>query len=192
MNNRSRNNPAKGFSLIELTVVSLMTVGMCLALAAVLRMGQRSWQAGQNHMTVSFELRRGINAMSRELAQTQAGLLQVPGAGALPANGNFYNSVQFQVPQDVDGNGNVLDGAGALEWSPNAITYSLGGVDGRQVQRSQGGAVSVLAHGVTALQFRRLTTNPSIVEMRMTVQRGSSMGGFINQADLTTRIRVRN
>ena len=187
-----KNNRVQGFSLFELLVVSLITVGMCLALASVLRMSARSWQAGQNHMTVSFELRRGVNAMSRELAQTQAGLLQVPGVGALPANGNFYNSVQFQVPQDVDGNGNVLNGAGVLEWSPNAITYSLGGLDGRQVQRSQGGAVSVLAHGVTALQFRRLTTNPSIVEMKMTVQKGSATGGFLNQADLTTRIRLRN
>ena len=185
-------NKVRGFSLIELLIVSVMTAGMCLALASVLRMGHRSWQVGRNSMTVSFELRRGLNAMSRELAQTQVGLLQVPGLGSLPADGNFYNSVQFQIPQDVDGNGTVLNGAGALEWSPNAITYSLGGLDGRQVQRTQGGTVSVLAHGVTAPQFRRLTATPSVVEMRMTVQRGTTTGGFLNQASLSTRVRLRN
>ena len=185
-------NRTRGFSLVELLVVSAMTVGMCLTLAYVVRMGLRSWQTTSNRMTVSFELRRGLNAMSRELVQTRASLLQVPGLGSMPADGNFYSGVQFPIPQDVDGDGTVLNGSGVLEWSPNLITYSLGGLDGRQVRRTQGGAVSVLAHGVTSLQFRRLVATPYIVEMRVRVQRGSATGGFINQADLSTQIRLRN
>ena len=182
-------SPVRGFSLIELLLVSGMTAGMCLVLATGLRMGYCSWQVGENSMTVSFELRRGLDAMSRELAQTQVALLKVPGVGPMPADGNFYNSVQFQIPQDVDGNGTVLNAAGALEWSPSTITYSLGG---GHLQRTQGGTVSVLAHGVTALQFRRLAANPSIVEMSMTVQKGNVPGGFVLQAVRSTRIRLRN
>ena len=182
----------RGFSLVEVLVVSVVTAGICLALASVIRMGLRTWQSSENQMTVSFELRRGIQSMTRELAQTRSDQLEVPGLGAMPANGAFYTSVRFRVPQDVDGDGTVLDGAGVLEWSPNQITYSLGGLGGQQVQRTQAAAVATLAHGVTTLRFRRLAATPSIVEMMMTVQRGATRGGYVQQADLSTRVRLRN
>lgn len=181
-----------GFSLVEMLVVSVMVAGMTLAFAAVVRMGLRTWQAKENQMTVSFELRRGIHAMARELAQTRTDQLEVPGLGAMPADGVFYNSVRFRLPEDVNGDGTVLDALGALEWSPNQVSYTLGGLDGRQVQRTQGAASTVLAYGVTGLRFRRMAANPSVVEMSITVQRGATTGGYVQQADLSTRIRLRN
>lgn len=181
----------RGFSLVEVLVVSVMAGVMALAVASVIRMGLRSWQSSENQMTVSFELRRGIHSMARELSQTRSDQLEIPGLGAMPADGVFYNSIRFRIPQDVDLNGTVLDAAGTLEWAPSQITYSLGGINGRQVQRTQG-TVTTLAHGVTVLQFRRLAANPSVVEMTMTVQRGADRGGYVQQADLSTRIRLRN
>ena len=187
-----RHAGSRGFTLVEMMVVSIVVAGMCLVFASVIRMGLKTWQAKENQMTVSFELRRGVHAMARELAQTRSDQLEVPGLGAMPANGNFYNSVRFRVPQDVDGDGTAIDGSGVLEWSPNQVVYALGGADGREIQRTQGAAVSALANGVTALQFRRLAATPSVVEMSVTVQQGATNGGFLNQASLSTRIRLRN
>ena len=183
---------ADGFSLVEVLIVSVMAAGICLVLASVIRMNLRGWQARENQMAVSYELRRGIHAMARELARTRSDQLEVPGVGAMPANGNFYNSLRFRIPQDVDGNGSVLDGAGAVEWSPNQITYALGGSGGLEVRRTQGAAGSTLAYGVTGLRFRRQAATPLVVEMSLTVQKGAVSGGFVQQADLSTRIRLRN
>ena len=187
-----RRAQCRGFTLVEMLVVSVVVAGMCLTFAAVIRMGLRTWQSKENQMTVSFELRRGIHAMARELEQTRSDQLEVPGLGAMPADGNFYSSVRFRVPEDMDGDGTVIDGSGVLEWSPNQVVYALGGAAGQEVQRTQGAAVSTLANGVTALQFRRLAANPSVVEMSVTAQRGTTNGGFLNQASLSTRIRLRN
>ncbi len=181
-----------GFTLVEMLIVSVMASVMALAFAAVMHMGTRTWQSRENQMVLSMELRRGIQSMVRELAQTNTTQLEVPGVGAMPANNTFYNSVRFRIPEDTDGNGSVLDGAGSVEWSANQITYALGGVDGRQIQRTEGGAVTVLANRVTAVQFRRLTATPQILELTMTVQHGNSTGGYLQQANHTTRIRMRN
>lgn len=182
---------AAGFSLMEVLIASAILAGFCLVLASVLRMGQRNLQTSQNSMTVSFELRRGITSMSREMAQTQTGWLEVPAGGPLPADGSWYPGIRFRIPEDLDGNGTVLNAAGLVEWS-NPVSYTLGGLDGRQVQRTQGAQVQVLAHGVTALQFRRQAATPSVVEMNLAVQRGDSTGGYLQQASLSTRIRLRN
>ncbi len=174
-----------GFSLTELLIASVVMVAMVGVLAAVLRVGQRSFQVTQNTMTISYELRRGINLMSRDLAQTQGAQLNIP------ADGNWYNNLSFRIPQDLDANGTVLNGAGVLEWS-NPIQYLLGGVDNQQAQRIQNGNTQVLAHRVTLLRFRRTVANPSIVEVNFQVQRGANLGGFIQQANVTTRVRLRN
>ena len=180
-----------GFSLVELMIASAIVVGMALMLAATFRESQRSWQSRENTMTVSFELRRGVQSMTRELSESSGQWMQVPGVGTFPADGNTYNSIQFRVPEDINGDGAVVDGAGNIEWSA-PITYSLGGNNGQQILRTQGGNVRVLAHGVTVLRFRRLPATPLVFEMNVTVQRGATPGGFLQQSALGTRIRLRN
>ncbi len=123
--------------------------------------------------------------MSRELASTQTGQLSVP------ADGNWYANLTFRVPQDQNGDGTVLDSQGVLEWS-SPITYSLGGLDGRQAQRTQAGVVRILANGVTALGFRRQAATPSVLEINLTVLKGGSTTSFTQQASLGTRVRLRN
>lgn len=182
----------RGFTLVEVLIVCLMASIMALAFAVVLRMGARTWISRENQMTLSLELRRGLQSMVRELAQTGTAQLEVPGVGAMPADNNFYNTVRFRLPEDTDGNGSVLDGTGNVEWSANQIAYALGGVDGQQIQRTQGANVTVLANKVTALQFRRLTATPQILELSLTVQTGGSTGNFLQQVTHTTRVRMRN
>lgn len=175
-----------GFTLVEMMVAATIVALVSGIVVAVLRTGQQSWQVEQARMTVSMELRRGLDAMSRELASSRSG--QIIG---VPADGNWYTSITFRVPQDINGDGSVLDGSGALEWS-NIILYSLGANNGNQVQRIQSGAATVLANGSTSLRFRRQPSTPNVVEISMTVLRGANTGDFTNQGTLGTRVRLRN
>ena len=176
----------RGFSLFELIIVMAIVAGVSGILVATLTISQQSWQVEQARMTVSGELRRGIDSMGRELTSSQAGQLDIP------ADGSWHTSLTFRVPHDNDGNGTVLSSStGALEWS-SPITYSLGGDGGNQVLRTQGVASQVLANGASTLQFRRQAASPAIVEIQVVVQRGNTTGDFPNQGSLVTRIRLRN
>lgn len=176
----------RGFTLVEVLVSMAIVVGICLLLVAVLRMSRQSWQSAESYLAVSSELRRGLDAMSREVTATESGQLSIA------ADGNWYAALTFKIPQDLNEDGTVLDAAGILEWS-NLIAYSLSGTNGTQVVRSQPGLPDrVLANGVTALQFRRVATTPKVVEILLTVQRGTDTGDFPNQASLSTKVRLRN
>ena len=182
---KNSNRVKRGFGLLELLIASVVMSAMAVVLAAVLRMGQRSFQTSQNTMTISYELRRGTKLMSQDLAQTQADQVSIP------ADDSWYDNLSFRIPEDVDADGTVLDSAGVLEWS-DSIQYALGGVDNQQVQRIQNGNTQVLAHRVTLLRFRRTTANPYIVEVNFQVERGANLGGFLQQVNVTTRVRLRN
>ncbi len=171
---------------MEMLMAFAIMAGMSLALMAALRMGQRSWKTQDAQTAVSAQLRQGMLSMTREIAESRAGWLSIP------ADGVWYPNLTFRVPQDLNGDGTVWDAAGVLEWSL-PVTYSVGGVDGNQVQRvQQGAAVRVVAYGVTALQFRRQPATPLMVEIALTVQKGLTTSGFANQANLNSRVRLRN
>lgn len=171
----------RGFTFVEILISMAIVAGMSLVLIATLRSGQQSWQVEEARMSVSLELRRSVDAMSRELANTQMGRVQF-------LDGN--RRVVFQVPEDLNGDGTVLDSAGTIEWSPNTVTYALGGVDGNQVIRTQGAATRVLANGVTTLSFT--PQGSETVQISVTARRGATTGDFPNQGTLTTRVHVRN
>ena len=175
----------RGFTFMEIMIVSAIVAGIFLVLAAVVRMSQQSLQVQHNTMTVSHELRRGIQEMSRDLAEASANVVSIP------ADGRWYPTITYQIPQDLDLNGTVLNALGNVEWS-QPVTLALGGAGANQVQRTQGGNTRVVSYGVTKLQFRRQALTPQVVEMDLTVQRGATTGGFIQQSNLTSRIRLRN
>lgn len=179
----------RGFTIVELMVSMAIVGGIAIVIGAVVQMGHRSWRASEHNMTVSFELRRGMTAISRELAETRATTMDATN----PADDNWYPAMTFLVPEDgPDIDDTVLDPAGNVEWS-TPITYALGGLGGVQILRTQVGVVNrVVANGVTTLQFRRLIATPNVVEISFTVQRGGNVGLFVQQANLTSRVRVRN
>lgn len=198
----------RGFTLTEVMVASAITVGMGMTLTVLARSSQRTWLMRQDQMTVSFELRRGVQNVVRELSRTAGDPAQANGNQLQHADGTEwlatdlqpYNSVRFRVPQDLDGNGTVLNATtGQLEWSTNTFTLELGGNNGRELQRVErdaGGALvtvpnnpnpRTLAYGVTALQFQRI--GASELEIRITVQRNAE---DTQSAMLATRVRLRN
>ncbi len=177
---------SRGFLLVEMVVALGIVALISGLLVLALRMNQQSWEVADAYLTTSNELRRGMQAISRELASANNASLNIP------ADGNWYPGLTFRVPEDLDGNGTVLDSNGVLELS-SVIQYSLGGSDGAQIMRSQAGVTNrVLSDGVTSLLFRRQTANPRVVEISVAVQRQSGTGDFPNQATTATRIRVRN
>ena len=193
----------RGFSLVEVMVASVIAAGMALSLGMVLRAGARGWQTGQDQMTTSSELRRGIQSMARELAQTRSDQLEVQAVaggpwGAWPAGnpglaaGTSYPGIRFKVPEIVAPNTTVLDAGGAVTWSTNPIIYDLAPVTGglQQLQKTQAGVVSPMAYGVTALSFVRRSANPLVVEMNVTVQQGAANGA--QPVPTSTRVRLRN
>ncbi len=172
---------ARGFTLTEMLVASAIAAVMGGVLIAAFKSGQNSWYSGEAKMAASYELRRGVEHMSREICSTRSDQVNIA------ADGNWYGTLTFRTPADLDQNGTVLDSTGALEWSADTITYSL---VGSQVVRTKGASTRVLANGVQTLQFRRTLANPQVVEIGMTVQR--AQGGFQSQGSLTTRVRLRN
>lgn len=168
--------------MIELMVVMSIMAVMSTVFISILRMNQQSWEVAQSHMAVSGELRRGLDAMVRELVSSRADQVDIP------ADDIWYPSIAFAVPEDLDEDGSILDSNGAVEWS-DEIVYSL---DGQQAIREQDGEQRVLANGVQELEFRRDSTNTSVIEIRLSVQKATDTQDFPNTGEMSTRVRLRN
>lgn len=197
---RRKRRGQKGFTLVEVAIASGIAVGMSLTCAYVLRTEARGWQSSESEISDSFELRRGLSSMARELTKSSGSQLEVLINGAwtaMPANGNPYTALQFRVPEDsADANATVLDAAGNVEWSANPIIYDtalMAGGSTALVRTQTGAAVTplTLAYSVTAVTFTRpVPPDDSVVIISLTVRRGAAYG---NQAStLSTRVRLRN
>lgn len=183
-----RRTKGRGITLVEVLIASSVMIVMCLALGTLMRWGMLFWKSSQTHLAVSMELRRGMQAMARELTQTRADQVQLA-----PADNAWYPSIRFAVPQDLNGDGTVLDNAGLLEWNPSPITYSRGGLDNLQIRRTQGVTAADTGVGVMDLAFRRSAANPSVVEIRMRVQPRNIPGEHQPQpVTLSTQVCLRN
>ena len=170
---------------MEILISMAIVGGISLVLIATMRSGQQSWQVEQARMSVSLELRRGVDEMSRELANTRTS----GGVFAILPGGT---GIQFEIPQKNADRTVVLDGSGNIAWSADLVTYSLGGLGGNQIVRKQpGSADRVMANGVTALQFTQ-PAGTGFINISVTVQRGVKTGDFPNQGTLTTQVWVRN
>jgi len=137
-------------------------------------------------MVASSQLRRGLEAMSRELASARPDEIT-----NVPADGAWRTAISFRVPEDRTGDGVVLNAFGDItEWS-DTITYQL--VAGNLCQRvlAPAGTARTLAHHVTGLQFRRLAATPTTVEIQMTITTPLDEGQTVTRA-LTTRTHLRN
>ena len=170
----------KGFTLVELMIVMLIFSIILGAMFAVMNMGKASWHSGDTQIQVQQEARKGMDRIVKELRQT--GTSTIIG---VPPDGNLYNTITFRIP-DEDG----IDANGNIEWG-NQIAYSLGGLNGQQLLRTEGEGLEVLANRVVNLQFRRQATTPNIVEITLQSQK-TTIPGHLISATLNSQIRVRN
>lgn len=182
-----------GFSLTELLVVVALFSVLASGIVLTIFSAQRSWTVGSGETVMTLELRRALDAMSRELVESQPAQVQQP-----PANGLWGNAIVFRVPQDRNGDGSVLDANGQIaEWS-NTITYQQGGRSNActRTQVNDPGVLprtilSTLANHVTDVRFRRQAATADIVEIQMTTSTINEMGQVFSR-NMATRVKLRN
>lgn len=173
----------KGFTLVEILVSVLIFSFIFMALFAILAGGQTSWYTADVQIELNQQVRGSLSTMNRQLRQTRVSVIS-----DVPADDNYYTSITFKVPQDLDGDGDVIDSFGNIEWSEN-INYSLS-EDGQIIRSTQSGS-SVLANDISSLQFRRPSGNPNIIQIYITAQKTTVLGREL-QTSIESRIKIRN
>jgi len=173
-----KNN--KGFTLFEIILVAFLFSIISAAIFSVLATGRNSMSAGESQMSVQQACRNSLDAMVKEMRQTAAS--KIPD---VPATGVNYSSITFQVPTAISATGPT--------WSSN-IQYSLGGLNGTQLLRTQSGNQKVLGNNISSVVFNRSVANPSVVNISVTAQKNTFSGFTARQSSitLTSRVKLRN
>lgn len=172
----------KGFSLVEALITTVIFSLIFIAAFSVMNQGLRFWHIAEVDIELQQDLRRGLMAMDRQLRQSRTSKISIP------ADDNYYTSVVFNIPQDIDGDGDAVDASGNIEWSGN-IAYALN-ADNQIVRTTQAGSL-VLANNITNLEFKRFSGNPEIVEIDITAQ-GTVVPGKTSSVSINSLVMVRN
>jgi len=170
----------KGMTLVETMITMLLFSIIIAAILATLAVARNSWQSGGSQLSVQQEARRGLNAMTEELRQ-----LKLSTIAGVPADGGNYSSITFQIPQSITESGTT--------WSTN-IQYSVGGLNGAQLLRTQDGIQRVLANNVSLVNFTRYASAPATINISITAQKSTFPGFSASQSNITlnTEVQVRN
>lgn len=173
-----KNN--KGFTLLEIILVAFLFSIISAAIFSVLAAGRNSMSAGESQMSVQQACRNSLDALVKELRQSAVlKILDVP------ATGVNYSSITFQVPTAISATGPT--------WSGN-IQYSLGGLNGAQLLRTQSGNQRVMGNNISAVSFNRSAANPNVVNITVTAQKNTFPGFTARQSSitLTSQVKLRN
>ncbi len=180
---------ANGMTLTEMLVAVAVLSIMAAAVVTALLSVERVFSGGSGQAVLTSELRKALDRMSRELAEGTSGRIQF-----VPADGRGYPNITFQIPEDINGDGSVIDVNGNItEWSTN-ITYLMGARN--SCQRTQAsrdpnlpGTSAFLANHITALSFTRRL--PDVVEIRLTASTLTEVGELQTRT-MSTRVKLRN
>jgi len=173
----------RGFTLIEVMISMAVVLILAAAITRVLLVGNSSWHIGDAEVQVNQEARRGMSNMVRELRNTRplSTIINVP------ADGAYYSTITFKIPSDSDGDGDVIDASGNVEWS-DAITYS---VANNQLWRNTTNSATVLANNVNSLSFRRQPTSSDIIEIALQTRK-TTVEQRVISATLNCSVKLRN
>ena len=171
----------KGFTLIEVIVALSIFTLMILAIFGIMDLGRSSWFTGNLAVEVHQEIIKSFMTMEKELRETASSQISL-------ASGTNSSSITFRVPQDNDGDGDVLDASGNIEWSGD-VTYALNA--NGQITRTASGAVSVLANSIISLRFTRPVTPVDILQVDITARKTSALGRQIQETG-QIKIKMRN
>lgn len=191
-------DPPRGLTLVELLIVAAILTTVMGGLLVSLLTGRRSHVAGDAYVQVQQEARRAVDAMIKELRETNSSQMFLSGA----------STVVFQTPNDNDDDGSVATG-GTLEWGApdvedGCIQYTL---DGTQIERTllagpfdlgaetcgdqvAGTTARVLGNYVDALTFTAATGGLRVsVTTEITSQQ---LPGGEQRATISGRVQFRN
>lgn len=173
----------KGFSLIEALITLVIFSLIFIAMFSIMNQGLKTWHIADINIEVQQDARRAVMAMERQLHQTRTSQI------AQPANGTYYTTLSFKLPQDTDGDGDLINSTGNIEWS-NFITYSRNGSN-QLIRTNSDGSISVLAQNITNLQFRRYSGNPKVIEITITARKATAADKS-SQVNIISLVKVRN
>ncbi|MFH0877204.1 MAG: prepilin-type N-terminal cleavage/methylation domain-containing protein [Candidatus Omnitrophota bacterium] len=165
----------KGFTLIEVLVVMLISTVVIGALMITMSAGRTSWYSGDTQISVQQELRKALGQISDDLRLSSESQISVL------ANGIPYNATSFNVSQGVLS-------TGAINWSANPIVYALAS---GQIMRTQGASVRVVANNITSMIFVRQTASSDVVRINLTAQKATPFGHILN-ATVASAVFLRN
>jgi type II secretory pathway pseudopilin PulG len=196
----------KGFTLFEIVIVIILFLIISLALFGILSAGRESWYTASAQIELQQEARRAMDAVVKQLRET--------GSTHVSITGGDNNIITFQIPVDVNGDGDILDSNGNIEWGAGgqqgqAIQYYLGGTDTLQLlsrlldgypSGSQIGGVTVLANNIyssdssfNALRFTGTpSSNPTVIDIEITAEEKESLLGRTMRINLQSKVRLRN
>ncbi len=153
-----------GFTLIELMVTLGIFAFLIVAVYTFLAVGDSTTEAGLTYIEISQDARLGIDRMINELRSAQCSAVSIP-------DGSY---ITFRVPTN-----------------PNLIQYSLGGIDGGQLIRTEAGTDTILCNNAHSVQFNPSPFSGSVISITLQTQETSS-----SRHDFTTTlsgsVKVRN
>ncbi len=174
-----------------LTFFEYAVAGTLLAVAGSLLLEFLIRQSDLLHMAetqsdVRSRAHLALEAMMTELRHaTRAGGGSPPNVSIPAAPSN--TSVTFYLPADLDGNGLIINAAGALEWDALAPVQYQYVPAARQLRRVSGAATRVLANDVELVEFRDQTLDASLgadeVRIQLTLRRVTPRGRVIAATD---------
>ncbi|MFH1782841.1 MAG: prepilin-type N-terminal cleavage/methylation domain-containing protein [Candidatus Omnitrophota bacterium] len=167
----------KGFTLLELMIVLAIFTVIMGSIFTALSIGKNSFYTGSVQVEMQQEARKGLDRMVKELRQTNNFVIP-----SLPADDIFYNTITFRLP--------VTDVNGYTNWTSD-VTYSLGGLNGTQLLRMTVNGTEILANNINSIQFRRTTSTPNVIDIRIQAVKNTLIGHTI-QAPLNCQVNMRN
>ena len=171
----------RAFTFIEVMVVIsifLVITGIFFYTLIVLR---RDWQKQEIRVYLSQQLRGAMEFMMEDISSSS------PSQVNIPTDGNWHSQLVFHIPQDIDGDGTVLDSNNEVEWSSD-ITYLL---SGDKILRTYQADTRTIASFISSLRFRRTASNPRKLEVDIEASRNTSYQDLIVQ-NLTFAITLKN
>ncbi len=171
----------KGYTLTESIIAYLVLSVMILGALQIMDVEWKSFQTSELNSSLRMQIVTTFTRMEKELKTTRPAQVNL-------ASGATANTLTFHIPQDVNGDGTVLDGSGNVEWSGD-IVYALNNTN--QLTRTAGGATSILANNVTSLQFNRPAALLDVLQVTLTASRTTSAGRTVTDTD-QARVQMRN
>lgn len=154
-------NRERGFTAIEMVIVLFILVTAAGLVFEVAKSLAVSYRTGETKIQVEENLRAGMTFMTRELRQARQNNLMVQLGGFVqwPAG----DTIVFEHPADIDGNGNVLNAATGIVEYAQPIKYEFDSAN-KQIIRKQDLNINGIAEASVPGEIRTICNNVSDVE----------------------------